>query len=115
MFSWLQRLLGTGFSRIEAIVEVIGWLPAAEPGWVTNRTVLYRVVTPQDLSGKYGIAWTRKNEREINALKGTTFHIRPLGKWRHSLSLAPPLAGTSNGGEDFFASAIAVGKAAGSP
>jgi hypothetical protein len=52
MFSWLKRLLGTDFSRIDATVEVIGWLPPAVPGPVANRTVLFRVVTPQELPGK---------------------------------------------------------------
>jgi hypothetical protein len=114
MLSWLKRLLGTDFSRIDATVEVIGWLPPAVPGPVANRTVLYRVVTPQDLSGRYGVEGTWKNAEEINALKGTLFQIRRLGKWRHVLSLVPPLS-ASTGGEDFFATAIPVSGAAGSP
>ena len=114
MLSWLKRLLGADFSRIDATVEVIGWLPAAVPGPVANRTVLYRVVTPQELSGKYGIEGTLKSAEEINALKGTIFQIQRLGKWRHVLCLVPP-SSASTGGEDFFATAIPVRGAAGNP
>ena len=115
MFSWLKRFLGTDFSRVEATVEVIGWLDPGDPDWVANRTVLYRVVTPQELAGQYGIDGTLKSAEKINALKGTVFRIQRLAKWRHSLSREPPGAGVCSGGEDFFASAIPVGRMAGSP
>jgi hypothetical protein len=92
----------TDFSRIDVTVEVIGSLPPAFPEVADTRTVLYRVVTPQAYAGKYGIAGTSKRVDEIEARKGRLFTIRPLGKWRHSLSAGPPLGGSVSGGEDFF-------------
>jgi hypothetical protein len=92
----------TDFSRIDATVEVIRSLPPAFPDLVDNRTVLYRVLTPKELSGKYGIASTLKSADEIGARKGQVFIVRPLGKWRHSLSAGPPLSGSVSGGDDFF-------------
>jgi hypothetical protein len=109
MFSWLRRLLGPDLSRIDVFVEVIGCLPpAVSPDTAVNRTVLYRVVLPPELSGKYGIDGTRKGADEIGALKGRIFQIQRPEKWRHRLSLVPPLAASSAGGEDFFASAVEV-------
>ena len=113
MISWLRRLLGTDCSRIEATVELIGALDPGDPDWVANRTVLYRVITPEELAGQYGIEGTLKSTEEINALKGTAFRIQRLGKWGHSLSREPPGAGSCSGGEDFFASAIPIGKMTG--
>ena len=92
----------TDFSRIDVKVEVIGALPPAFSDSVATRTVLYRVVTPKEYSGKYGIAGTLKSVDEIEARKGRQFTIRPLGKWRHLLSAGPPLAGSVSGGGDFF-------------
>jgi hypothetical protein len=115
MLSWLKRLLGAHFSRIDATVEVIGWLPPAVSDPVANQTVLYRVVTPQEHSGKYGIEGTLKSAEEINALKGTTFQIQRRGKWRHVLGLVPPLSASTSSGEDFFATAIPVRGPAGNP
>jgi hypothetical protein len=91
----------TDFSRIDAQVEVIGSLPPAFPDGDTT-TVLYRVVMPREYAGKYGIAGTSKSVAEIEARKGRLFTIRPLGKWRHSLSVVPPGAGSLSAGEDFF-------------
>jgi hypothetical protein len=98
----------TDFSRIDATVEVIGPLPPAFPDLVDNRTVLYRVLTPKELSGKYGIDGTLKGIDEVEARKRQVFAIRPLGKWRHSLSDVPPLAGSVSRGDDFFDYAIPV-------
>jgi hypothetical protein len=90
MFSWLRRLLGTDFSRIEATVELIGALDPGDPDWVANRTVLYRVITPEELAGKYGIEGTLKSTEEINALKGTAFRIQRLGSEQYPGLTWPP-------------------------
>jgi hypothetical protein len=97
---------GTDFARIDATVEVIGPLPPPFPDSADSRTALYRVLTPTKLSGKYGTARTVKSADEIEARKGQVFTIRPMGKWRHTLSAGPPLAGSVSGGDDFFDCAI---------
>jgi hypothetical protein len=91
----------TDFSRIDAQVEVIGSLPPAFPDSET-RTVLYRVVSPHEYAGKYGIAGTSKSVSEIEARSGRLFVIRPMGKWRHLLKTEPPGAGSVSKGEEFF-------------
>jgi hypothetical protein len=96
------------FSRIDATVEVVGPIPPAFPDLLDNRTVLYRVVTPKELSGKYGIAGTLKSAVEIDARKGQRFTIRPLGKWRHLLSAEPPLHASVSRGKEFFDDATPV-------
>jgi hypothetical protein len=86
---------------------VIGSLPPAFPD-ADTRTVLYRVVKPQEYAGKYGIAGTSKSAGEIQVRSGRLFVIRPMGKWRHLLTTEPPGAGSVSKGEEFFDDATPV-------
>jgi hypothetical protein len=107
MLTWLGRLLGGGLSPIDAAVEVVGPLPPASPR-SGRRAVLYRVLAPRDLAGKYGAEGTSLSPGEIDGRRGARFRIRRPWKWRHLLTAVPPLAASASGEDDFFASAIPV-------
>ena len=74
MLSWLKQLLGPGFLRFDATVEVIGLLPPAFPD-ERQGALLYRVITPTDLAGSYGVTNTLKKREEVDALAGKRFSI----------------------------------------
>jgi hypothetical protein len=95
---------GSDFRPINAEVEVLGLLSPATPGGEAN-AVLYRVVAPAELAGKYGVDYTAIGTVEIEKKKGTVFKIQRLGKWRHLLSDTSPKAASVSKGEDFFAKA----------
>jgi hypothetical protein len=98
---------GGDFSTIDAEVEVIRLQPALTvSGHDLPHAVLYRVVAPAELAGKYGVDYTDLSAAEIEKKKGMIFKIQRLGKWRHLLSDTPPKASSVSKGEDFFATAV---------
>jgi hypothetical protein len=96
---------GGDFSAIDAEVEIVGSLPPAvaspEPS-----TVLYRVVAPAELAGRYGVDHTKISADEIEKRRGGIFEIRRTEKWRHLLTATAPTKASVSAGEDFFESAI---------
>lgn len=104
-FALLLSGCGQDMKTIDAEVEIIGSLPAAIP---TERAsaVLYRVVVPSDLAGRYGAEFTALGSTEVEMKKGAIFKIQRFGKWRHLLSATPPKASSVSKGEDFFANAV---------
>ena len=95
---------GGDFSRIDAEVEIVGSLPPAHPSLKAD-AVLYRVLAPAELAGKYGVDYTKLSSAEVEKRKGAIFKIRRVGKWRHLLSATAPLGASVSAGEDFFDSA----------
>jgi hypothetical protein len=67
--------------------------------------LLYRVISPPELSGKYGTEFTAKTPQQVEARKGGIYTIRRGEKWRDMLSLAAPEAASVSKDTDFFDSA----------
>jgi hypothetical protein len=89
---------------IDADVEVVRLLPSVVPETPAN-ALLYRVVSPPELSGRYGTEFTSKTSQDVESRKGKIYSIRRGGKWREMLSLAPPEGGNESKSADFFDSA----------
>jgi hypothetical protein len=95
---------GGDFSTIDAEVEIVGSLPPVMPSTKSD-AVLYRVVTPAELTGRYGVEYTKLSSTEVEQRKGAIFKIRRIGKWRHLLTASAPIGASVSAGEDFFDSA----------
>ena len=111
MKSWIFLSLGLAlsgcggsFGRINAEVVVVGLLPSVSPA-ERSSAVLYRVIAPVELAGKYGVDYTGLSAAEVEKKKGAVFKITRLGKWRYLLSESAPLGASVGREEDFFKSA----------
>ena len=89
---------------IDADVEVVRLLPSVVPE-IQSNALLYRVVSPPELSGRYGTEFTSKTLQEVESRKGKIYSIRRGGKWPDMLSLAAPEAANVSKSTDFFDSA----------
>jgi hypothetical protein len=90
-------------ANVDADVEIVGMLPPAGAG--KPEAVLYRVIAPAEVAGKYGTDFTRLSTAEVNSKKGRVYSIHRPEKWRHLLTSAPPMVLSISDGEDFFAAA----------
>jgi hypothetical protein len=84
----------------DATVKLEKIFPA--PDVATNRVVLYRVVSPEEIAGKYGIASTHAKQAFIQSHVGTIYRIRLTPKDRQILSRNPPENALVGGTDDFF-------------
>ncbi len=89
---------------MDADVEIVRSLPSVTPEIPPN-AVLYRVVSPPELSGKYGTEFTSKTPQQVEALKGRIYTIHRGGKWRDMLDSSPPEGASVSKSTDFFESA----------
>ncbi|MGC4072353.1 MAG: hypothetical protein QM760_07530 [Nibricoccus sp.] len=96
---------GEDFKTFDVEVEVVGSLPSIEPNEEAS-AVLYRVLSPAEVAGMYGVEFTALRPDEVESKKGMSFKIRRLGKFRHLLKNNPPQRASVSQGEDFFATAI---------
>jgi hypothetical protein len=73
-----------------------------------SRTLLYRVVSPPKLAGRYGVAMTRASAAKVQSNVGVVYRIRLTEKDGQMLTVAEPNGGSTSSKEDFFTHAIRV-------
>lgn len=87
-------------SQFEVIVQLEEVLPVSAVA--QKRTLIYKVVAPVDLRGRYGIATTRVSDTEAREKLGALYRLNLTEKDRYILSEVKPLGGSDSATDDFF-------------